>query len=227
MNNNVIISISFDDGNKSDLIALEEMGKYQWKGTSCIVTNLLENENMLTLDNVKYLYQNGWEIASHTVTHPHLPKLSDTDIDSQLKDSKNFFKQNNIDTITLSYPYGDYDKKVIDITKRYYSLGRIALTNFCYIDNKNFSPFDIKAVQISDIVNIVSLTKDILNLKGLYKSVWLNIFFHKITENISNSYYDISLKKFRNIIEMIHSQDIAVYTIKDGFETYMNAANSK
>lgn len=228
-NNNIIISMSFDDATKSDLIAFREMDKYCWKGTSCIITGILKNDNRLSLGDVKYLYKNGWEIASHTATHPHLPKLSDIDLDDQLKSSKDFLKYNGVDVTTLSYPYGDYDQRVINMTKKYYSLGRIVSSNGYYIGDKefskDFSAFTIKAMQVNDNVNVGELTKNILNLRQQNKFVWLNIFFHSIAERPSKHDYEISLKKFRKILEVIYLHNIDVYTIRDGYEAYMKMVN--
>lgn len=61
----------------------------------------------------------GHEIASHTIHHPNLTKLSDAELRQQLIES-----QQQLGAVTLVYPGGAVDDRVVTATKRYYKAAR-------------------------------------------------------------------------------------------------------
>jgi peptidoglycan/xylan/chitin deacetylase (PgdA/CDA1 family) len=61
----------------------------------------------------------GVEIGSHTVTHPHLPQLSDADLDRELRDSKAELEDElAVPCRYLAYPYGEEDDRVRRAARR-------------------------------------------------------------------------------------------------------------
>jgi peptidoglycan/xylan/chitin deacetylase (PgdA/CDA1 family) len=55
----------------------------------------------------------GWEIGSHTCTHPSLPGLDDTALSRELVDSKAACSdQLGRECSSIAYPYGDVDSRV-------------------------------------------------------------------------------------------------------------------
>jgi peptidoglycan/xylan/chitin deacetylase (PgdA/CDA1 family) len=61
----------------------------------------------------------GVEIGSHTVTHPHLPQLSDEELDRELRDSKAELEDElGRPCRHLAYPYGEEDGRVRSAARR-------------------------------------------------------------------------------------------------------------
>jgi len=61
----------------------------------------------------------GVEIGSHTVTHPHLPQLSDAELDRELRDSRAELEDElGRPCRHLAYPYGDEDDRVRNAARR-------------------------------------------------------------------------------------------------------------
>ena len=61
----------------------------------------------------------GVEIGSHTVTHPHLPQLSDVELDRELRDSKAELEDElGRPCRHLAYPYGDENDRVRTAARR-------------------------------------------------------------------------------------------------------------
>ncbi|MHB1570259.1 MAG: polysaccharide deacetylase family protein [Solirubrobacteraceae bacterium] len=55
----------------------------------------------------------GWEIGSHTRTHPHLTALSDADLAMELEGSRSELEHHlGITATSLAYPFGDCDRRV-------------------------------------------------------------------------------------------------------------------
>jgi peptidoglycan/xylan/chitin deacetylase (PgdA/CDA1 family) len=61
------------------------------------------------------LAEAGWEIGSHTRTHPHLHQVGDdAELRAELVESKATVEERlGRDCTTLAYPYGDYDERVV------------------------------------------------------------------------------------------------------------------
>lgn len=55
----------------------------------------------------------GWEVGSHTKTHPRLTELSDDALADQLLESRlEVERRLGIECRSIAYPYGDYDRRV-------------------------------------------------------------------------------------------------------------------
>jgi peptidoglycan/xylan/chitin deacetylase (PgdA/CDA1 family) len=68
----------------------------------------------LDWDALRELRDSGWEVASHTVTHPHLTTLGDAELAWELAGSREACTEALGETCrTLCYPYGDVDDRVI------------------------------------------------------------------------------------------------------------------
>ena len=56
----------------------------------------------------------GWEVGSHTRTHPHLTTLSDDDLAEELRESRTRCADGlGRPCRTIAYPYGDVDQRVV------------------------------------------------------------------------------------------------------------------
>jgi peptidoglycan/xylan/chitin deacetylase (PgdA/CDA1 family) len=88
---------------------LEWPGIEQWHGG--------EHESELlpmSWDQLRELADAGWEIGSHTRTHPHLTTIGDDALRDELEESKATVEERlGRPCPTLAYPYGDYDERVV------------------------------------------------------------------------------------------------------------------
>ena len=67
----------------------------------------------LNWDQVAYLADAGWEIGSHTYSHPDLTELSQEDLRHQLRSSRECIEERiGRPCISLAYPYGAHDDRV-------------------------------------------------------------------------------------------------------------------
>jgi peptidoglycan/xylan/chitin deacetylase (PgdA/CDA1 family) len=69
----------------------------------------------MSWDQLGELAEAGWEIGSHTCTHPHLDRVGDdAQLREELVESKATVERRlGRDCTTLAYPYGEYDERVI------------------------------------------------------------------------------------------------------------------
>ena len=75
--------------------------------------NGLRARNLLTLDQTREMQQYGVEFGSHTLTHPLLPNLSDSDLQREVRDSKTKLEDLlGVEIVSFAYPYGGIDRRV-------------------------------------------------------------------------------------------------------------------
>jgi peptidoglycan/xylan/chitin deacetylase (PgdA/CDA1 family) len=78
-------------------------------------------EALATMDwaGLREIAEHGVEIGSHTVSHPHLTRLSDEELDHELRDSRTRIEDElRRPARLLAYPYGEHDARVQDAARR-------------------------------------------------------------------------------------------------------------
>ena len=107
------IVVSFDDGYLSHYTkAMPVLRALHWPG----VLNL-EIDNVrpgdLTASQVRGLIAAGWEVDSHTLTHPDLRTVSDSQLRHELVDSRAYLHSHfHVPANFFCYPAGRYDSRV-------------------------------------------------------------------------------------------------------------------
>lgn len=72
----------------------------------------LDGEGLRTLQDA------GWEIGSHTASHPHLTQLEDDALEHELTSSREALEALlDRPCLSLAYPYGDVDDRVVAATR--------------------------------------------------------------------------------------------------------------
>jgi len=128
------LAVTFDDGYRSvferALPVLTELGVpatlfvptehagdgtiMSWAGIDRWVGGSWEQElASATWDEIGQLQEAGWEIGSHTRSHPHLTTLTDAELASELGGSRGDCEARmKVPCRSVAYPYGDVDPRV-------------------------------------------------------------------------------------------------------------------
>lgn len=111
------IIFTFDDGGLSfyTIIApiLEEYG---WRGVFFISTKYIGTEGFMTSEQIADLHQRGHIIGSHSHHHRVLTEIPLSDVEDELKQSKEILLNIIGESITIiSIPNGGYSKRILDI----------------------------------------------------------------------------------------------------------------
>lgn len=117
------IIITFDDGYRDVYTnAFPILEKYNIKANLYIISGYLGGDKYLTTDMLKELAKSPLiEIGSHTITHSILTKVSDEELENQLKQSKKVLEEITGKKIeSMAYPTGAYNDKVMNTVKKYY-----------------------------------------------------------------------------------------------------------
>ena len=87
-----------------------------WEGTDRWLGTEHEDElRPMSWDQVGELAGEGWEIGSHTASHPRLSKVADDgELGRQLEESRGVLEERlGRPCRSLAYPYGDHDDRVV------------------------------------------------------------------------------------------------------------------
>lgn len=127
--------VTFDDAHASvwDL-AREPMERLGVPGTVYVPTDYAGSERPMGWDGydvwlggehegelacmswpqLRALADAGWEIGSHTCSHPRLSRLGESEIAAELADSRRVCEeQMDRPCLSIAYPYSDYDERVV------------------------------------------------------------------------------------------------------------------
>lgn len=214
------LTFSFDDGVTQDIRFIDILNKYNLKCTFNINSELLGKEGRLTGDygsvnhtkvnkcDVKSIYQ-GHEIAVHTLTHPRLTVLDDSEIIRQVEqDRLNLSDIAGYEVIGMAYPCGgvNNNEHVADIIKNNtgvkYSRTITSVNNFDLQDNLyRFNP----SVYHIDIDKMFELANEFISLKADTPKIFY-IWGHSYELDIYNSW-----DRFEEFCQLISNKSDIFY----------------
>lgn len=118
------VVLTFDDGHesvyKNAWPVLYELGM---TATVFLLPARTDHEGMplLSWDQIRELQSGGIDFGAHSLTHPDMPKLSDSQIEQEMIESKRLIEEKLQSPIaSFAYPFGRYDQRCCDIAKRHF-----------------------------------------------------------------------------------------------------------
>jgi len=122
------IVISFDDGYDTVFEnAYPIMQDFGFTGVLYIIADYVGAQGYMSIDQLTAMSGKGWEIGSHSMTHPHLPANHDL-INFEAGQSKNLLASEiGVNVETFAYPYGEIDGFVVDKVAEYGYLAAVGL----------------------------------------------------------------------------------------------------
>ena len=100
------VSITFDDGFDSHLVAADLLDQHGMLGTFYLILGRLGGPGYLTLDDVRSLADRRHEIGAHTFTHRSLPDLAPDEAERELCDARVALAGIGFGAESFAYPFG-------------------------------------------------------------------------------------------------------------------------
>lgn len=149
------VVVTFDDGYRSTLRARPVLDELGYPGTVFPVVTFVESGaplswagidhwqgsahadelQSLDWDELADLKEHGWEVGSHTVTHPRLPTIDASSLARELEDSRAAIAERLGGCETVAYPYGEADARVAEAAERAGYLAGCTLTRAHVVDD--------------------------------------------------------------------------------------------
>jgi peptidoglycan/xylan/chitin deacetylase (PgdA/CDA1 family) len=91
-----------------------ERGRAAWRELELSSDGRSEEMDLMTWDEIREVAAAGWEIASHSVSHPRLTTIADADLEDELAASRATVAA-EVGTVceSIVYPFGDVDDRVV------------------------------------------------------------------------------------------------------------------
>ena len=142
------VVLTFDDGYRGDFgAAMPILRRHRWPGVlNLLVANLHRHGWGLKAWMVRRLIRSGWEVDSHTLTHPNLTTLSPQQLWNQVHGARVVLRRLfHVPVRFFCYPSGAYDGAVIAAVRRAGYLG--ATTELPGLARRS-APFTLARVRV-------------------------------------------------------------------------------
>ncbi|HJR80576.1 MAG TPA: polysaccharide deacetylase family protein [Anaerolineales bacterium] len=152
------VIISFDDGSETVYAtALPILQKYNFTGTAYIVHNYIGLPGYMNADQIRALYAAGWEIGSHSLSHPDLTERTDRQRQEIVESRRKLQALLGVPVLSFSYPFGAYDEESVHYAHFAGYIAALGLGNETLQGNKNLFYLYRQAVNGTDDLRTFAL----------------------------------------------------------------------
>lgn len=200
--NKSLVTFTFDDGYLSTYnIAYPILDKYDYKATAFIPTDVIGQDNYMTEHQIEVLSAYGWEIGSHAKSHKKLTDLSESEVLSELKDSKEILNGITLSSIPgFASPQDAYNDEIINDISSMYTYHRTCAPGY-----NDIPPTDI--YQLKSMV--ITETTTVEQVKGWIdyayaNNKWLILTFHDLN---GSGMYSWPSQNLEEVAKYLHDKD--------------------
>lgn len=209
-----MVSLTFDDGWISHYQnARPILQNAKLKGVFYVnsLPILEEWDDYMNRTQVLALQSAGFEIGSHTRTHPHLPQQTDSQLQQEIGGCITELSNMGITNVTtFAYPYGEKDTRVINAVK---AAGHTAARGVQYGYNTPTTDKYNLLIQEVGVGTSLATIKGWINQAKANKT-WLILMFHQI--DTSGTTYSTTPEILKGITDYLNQQAVKTVTVKEG-----------
>jgi hypothetical protein len=214
--------IWFDDGLiEHYTIAFPLMQNAGLKGSEAVITGHVGDvwndigyrlKPCMTLEQLTELHNAGWDLFSHSVTHPYFSQITADQAFTELTDSQTWIKSQGFEGYCFVWPFGDVGHQ--DIEQQHYSYERSIISDIW--DGKN------RDIPLTVMVNhqnpIAPAVDDAISKAQTGYSTLL--FAHGIrTLDEERDPWEITPDECASIIDQIKNSEVKVVTLSEALKS--------
>ena len=126
-----LVTFVFDDGDDTDYLVGKKIFAEQGAvACSAIVTDWINTKDHLTAPQIIELRDAGWEIMSHTASHPNLRSLTPEKVEDEFSRSKAVLEGLGLTINNIVYPFNKSNAMIGEIAGKYYRSCRGGTNSF-------------------------------------------------------------------------------------------------
>lgn len=224
--NEAVVSLTFDDAYESIYLnAYPSMKDRGFRGVIFVIVGLIgdyfEGHKIMNEKQLREVYSDGWEIGSHTFSHPWsltFSKYTPEQYAAEISLSRSELEKLGFDVIGFSYPHGFCSAELMmEAVKRNYKYARTVNVGINEVCRSNLF---LKSVLFeNDRFNDVKSWIDKVKSEG----GWLVITCHGVIsdlEPLPEPIYGWSHKAaFDRLLDYIKEKEVRVATFRDLYES--------
>jgi peptidoglycan/xylan/chitin deacetylase (PgdA/CDA1 family) len=159
------VVVTFDDGSGSiSRNALPVLRKLHWPGVLNLKLGNVKPRGGISAAQIRMLTRAGWELDSHTISHPDLTTLGSASLRHEVADSRwRIQRQFHAPARFFCYPAGRYDARVIAAVR---AAGYLGATTTRFGLARSTEPFELARVRIDGGEGVVGLRRKLELLGG-------------------------------------------------------------
>lgn len=183
------VALTFDDGCETDLLsAAPILKRSSFNATFYITVGFLGKPGYMSCGQVRELSDLGFEIASHSMTHPYLNDLSDDALQDEIARSKTELEQIvDLTVAHFSCPGGRWSQRVAKFAKQ--AGYRSVATSRAAANSSHSDPFRLGRVVVMRATDIHTFQQHCLG-RGLWKLQARDLIRSTAKSVFGNSSYD-------------------------------------
>ncbi|MCW3999913.1 MAG: polysaccharide deacetylase family protein [Candidatus Bathyarchaeota archaeon] len=194
-----VVCVVFDDGWKSQLDAVPILQNYGFTATFAIVTSYTSYPDYMSWSDIANIARGGMDIASHSVTHCDLSKVSAEQLTRELAGSQQTLRSRGYAADILVYPYGgaSENQTVRDEVTKYYLAARGT------VEGKfNLASPDRYSIASYDVYHDVDMEDFQRYLEGTGGASVTVLYYHQISDGTQDT--AVSLATFKTQMQYLH-----------------------
>lgn len=221
-----IVTFTSDDGRSADYTKLKPVfSEKSVPFTMGIISGFIGNSSYMNKEQIFELHNVlGCEIASHTVSHLALADLTETDIEKELKNSKESLVSMGFDVKNLIYPFGSHNDLVRKYSRKYYrsalrvggGLNSGALKTYALNRVAFGSYFDAQPAEYPATSTLEYYKKRVD--EAFDNNSWLVFMMHPAEA----SHDDTQTQYLKDLIDYIKTKNIPILNVNDAMEQVSN-----
>jgi peptidoglycan/xylan/chitin deacetylase (PgdA/CDA1 family) len=212
-----LVTFSFDDASPTVYdTAFPILHSRGLPATFYFITSFLTEQWKTQLQSLE---DHGWEIGSHTRTHPDLTTLNKADLITELSGSKSDLEAAGLTVSGFAYPYGAADQSgaVVRQIKQYYAYARSASLGYNIPLVKRYA---LKTRVVTSSTPLAAL-EDWVD-EAISNRQWLILVLH--TVDTTGNIYSISPSDLSELASYIKAKvdggNISAVTVREGIARY-------
>lgn len=204
------LSITFDDGYRSvhaeAFPVLEDLGV---RATTYAITGQVgggfEDRPLMTWEQLRELQDAGWEVGSHSRTHPDLRNVSDEQLQDEVVGSRQDLIDHGITPATMAAPYGHTNDRVREAVLEEYDAFRV--TEWGANDRSDPDPGALNAYWLNDKIGWTDVEDELVN--GTLEQGWGILMLHSVDAS-SDYAYSIDPETLRDVVRTARDNGIDI-----------------
>jgi peptidoglycan/xylan/chitin deacetylase (PgdA/CDA1 family) len=183
------VCITFDDGCETDLIAAAPvLREFGFNATFYLTAGFLGTPGYLNASQVRDLDAQGFEIGCHSMTHPYLSDLPESELKREIVDAKLQIEQIVGHSIEhFSCPGGRFDGRTLETARRA-GFRSVANSRF-HANSSRTSPYDLGRVAVLRDLSLEEFAAACRG-RGLWKKRLQDRTRHAVRQVLGNRVYD-------------------------------------
>ena len=213
------ITFSYDDGVTQDERLISLFNKYGLKCTFNVNSGFLGHpgellregvhvrHDKIAPDRLRAVYE-GHEVATHSVTHPYLTRLSDEEVIREIEDDRiRLSELLGYEVVGHAYPMGDCDRRVADLLRDHTGVkyARTVTSTHNFDIQTDMHLFNPTVYHHREMDEMFRLGEEFLSLKTDEPKLFY-IWGHAYEFDIHNDW-----KRFEEFLEMISNREDIFY----------------